>query len=90
MELSNDNALCAIDNKSTTVCNHGDFAHVDIFFCGVVSATEAELDVEGSTVGFASADGCKIRCLRGRNLVVFVFQLDLSIVTFDGEMVNED
>ena len=90
MQLADDDALGAVDDKSALRRHQRQFAHEHFFFLGALLLLEQEGDVQRRAVGDAFAQALQPVVLRLADFVAVKIQDALAIVTFDGKNLGED
>src|SRR6185503_6954795 len=89
MQLADDDAFGAIDDKSALGSHERQFAHEDLFLLGAFLFLEMEGDVKRGAEGDAFAQAFEPVDLRLANLVAVVIKDDLAVVTLDRKHLLE-
>ena len=89
MELRDDHALGAIDDKRPLRSHERDLAHIDFLLLDAFLFLKLEGDVERRAEGLAFAHGFANAQLRLADLVTGEIQRDFLIIASDGEYFLE-
>ena len=85
MQLTDNNTLRSVDNKSTLRRHHRDLTHEDHFLLGHPVIIQQKSNIQRNTIGQSLAQSFQPRDLRLRNRVTLIIENDLTIVAFNGE-----
>ncbi len=90
VQLADDHALGAIDNKGALGSHEGQFAHEHLFFFGALFLLEEESDIERRAVGQAFAQTFEPIHFRLADFVGMEIEHAFAVVTFDREDLGEN
>src|SRR6185369_6609038 len=90
MQLADNDALCAIDDKRALGSHQGQFAHEHFFFLRALLFLELESDVKWRSVGDALAETLEPVDFRIADFVAVEIEHAFSVVAFDRKYFRED
>src|ERR1051326_4975939 len=90
MELADDDALGAINDKGALRRHQRQFAHENLFLFGSLFFLEQEGDIERGAISDAFAESLEPVILWLADFIAVIIKHTLAIITFDGEDLLEN